>query len=89
MKKLLAIILCLIIVFSFSACGNKSNPTQNQAQTEVQKPKTEINVTKKQVQKIINGEFTTPKNRICASGATPRITPSPTVVLFPAAIPLT
>lgn len=68
MKKLLAIILCLIIVFSFSACGNKSNPTQNQAQTEVQKPKTEINVTQKQVQKIINGNFTAPKNVIVIIG---------------------
>ena len=68
MKKLLAIILCLIIIFSFSACGNNDKPSQNQAQTEVQKPKTEINVTKKQVQKIINGEFTTPKNVIVIIG---------------------
>ena len=68
MKKLLAIILCLVIIFSFSACGNNDKPAQNQAQTEVQKPKTEINVTKKQVQKIINGEFTTPKNVIVIIG---------------------
>ena len=63
MKKLLALSLSLILLFSFSACG-KSEPTP----VVDTKPKTEITITKEQVQKIINTEFTTPKNVIVIIG---------------------
>ncbi len=60
MKKLLAIILSLFMILGFTACG-KDEP-------EGWYTEGEITVTKKQVQKIINGKFTTPKNVIIIIG---------------------
>ena len=61
MKKLLAIILTLLLLISLSACGEA--------------PKAEgwysedgIAITQEQVQKIINSEFTAPKNIIVIIG---------------------
>lgn len=66
MKKLLAFLLSFILVFSFCACGDDT--TNNNDVVEQTQPKTEITITKDQVQKIINGEFTTPKNVIIIIG---------------------
>ena len=66
MKKLLAFLLSVILVFSFTACGEEKT-TENDSIVET-KPKTEINITKDQVQKIVNQEFTTPKNVIIIIG---------------------
>lgn len=68
MKKLLALILTLLMIFTFSACGDDEAAAKNQTQTETQKVKTEISITKEQVQKIVNSEFTTPKNVIVIIG---------------------
>ena len=61
MKKLLAIILTLLLLISLSACGEA--------------PKVEgwysedgIAITQEQVQKIVNSEFTAPKNIIVIIG---------------------
>lgn len=66
MKKLLAFLLSVILVFSFTACGEDTS--NNNDVVEQTKPKTEINITKDQVQKIVNQEFTTPKNVIIIIG---------------------
>ncbi len=60
MRKFLAVILSLFLVCGLAACGN----------TEPEGWYTEgkITVTKKQVQKIINGKFETPKNIIVIIG---------------------
>ena len=58
MKKFLAIILSLILVFSLSACGEKQD-------NKVEEPKVTL---KEQLQGIINGEFETPKNIIFIIG---------------------
>lgn len=68
MKKLLAFLLTLMMIFTFSACGDDEVPAQDQTQTETQKVKTKISITKEQVQKIVNSEFTTPKNVIVIIG---------------------
>lgn len=66
MKKLLAFLLSVLMVLSLAACGDEQNSTPS---TPIeQKPKTEISVTLDQVQKIINGEFETPKNVIIIIG---------------------
>lgn len=60
MKKLLAIILTLVMVLCFTACGkDESGGWYTEG---------EITVTEKQVQKIINGKFTSPKNVIVIIG---------------------
>ena len=66
MKKLLAFLLSIILIFSLAACGDDT--TTNNDVVEQTQPKTEITITKDQVQKIINGEFTTPKNVIIIIG---------------------
>lgn len=60
MKKLLSIILSLFLILSLVACGNT---TPDGWYTEG-----EITITKRQVQKIVNGEFETPKNIIFIIG---------------------
>ncbi len=59
MKKLLCIMLSLLLIFCVAACGK----TEDGWYTEG-----EIKITKKQVEKIINAEFTTPKNIIVIIG---------------------
>ena len=66
MKKLLAFLLSIILIFSLAACDDDT--TTNNDVVEQTQPKTEITITKDQVQKIINGEFTTPKNVIIIIG---------------------
>ncbi len=60
MKKLLAILLSLVLIFSLSACGNT---LADGWYTE-----DEIKITRRQAQKIINQDFTTPKNIILIIG---------------------
>lgn len=64
MKKLLAIILSLLLILTFSACGGKEEKAEPQGwYTEG-----EIRITEKQVKSIINGKFKTPKNVIVIIG---------------------
>ncbi|MBQ7045931.1 MAG: alkaline phosphatase [Clostridia bacterium] len=64
MKKFLSVVLSLFLVFSLCACGApKQDANYNGWYTDG-----EINITKKQVQKIVNGEFDTPKNVILIIG---------------------
>ncbi len=64
MKKFLSVILSLFLVFSLCACGApKQDVNYNGWYTDG-----EISITKKQVQKIVNGEFTAPKNVIVIIG---------------------
>lgn len=64
MKKVLAIVLSLFLILNLSACAApKTDANYNGWYTDG-----EINITKKQVQKIVNGEFTTPKNVIVIIG---------------------
>ncbi len=74
MKKLLAIVLSLFLILSFSACGT---PADNNLNNEVNSSASahngwytegEIIITENQAQKIINGEFETPKNIIVIIG---------------------
>lgn len=67
MKKLLTLLLSIVLVFSLVACGEETADNTENTVVET-KPKTEINITKDEVQKIINGEFTTPKNVIIIIG---------------------
>ena len=67
MKKLLALLLSIILVFTLVACGDDTTDSTENTVVET-KPKTEITITKDQVQKIVNGEFTTPKNVIIIIG---------------------
>lgn len=60
MKKLLAVLLSLVFIFSLSACGN--------TQSDGWYTEDEIKLTKRQAQKIINQDFTTPKNVILIIG---------------------
>lgn len=60
MKKLLAILLSLVLIFSLSACGNTS--------ADGWYTEDEIKITRRQAQKIINQDFTTPKNIILIIG---------------------
>lgn len=60
MKKILAMLLALAMLLGFSACGSEEPAgwfTEG-----------EITVTQKQVQKIVNGKFKTPKNVIVIIG---------------------
>lgn len=66
MKKLLALLMALMLIFTFAACG-EDTATDNNTTVET-KPKTEITITKDQVQKIINSDFQTPKNVIIIIG---------------------
>lgn len=66
MKKFLALLLAIALIFTFSACGEDTNTDSNLV--EEPKPKTEITITKDEVQKILNSEFTTPKNVIVIIG---------------------
>ncbi len=66
MKKLLALLLALMMIFTFSACGEDTTTDNNLV--EETKPKTEITITKDEVQKIVNGEFKAPKNVIVIIG---------------------
>ena len=66
MKKLLAIILSLLLVLSFSACGNKE--TDEVDALKGWYTEGEIKITEKQVESIINGKFTKPKNIIVIIG---------------------
>ena len=66
MKKLLAIILSLMLVLTFSACGEKENIKSDEPQGWYTQG--EIKITKQQAQKIINGKFTAPKNIIVIIG---------------------
>ncbi len=74
MKKLLAIILSLFLVLTFSACGT---PADSNLNTDVNNSAAvhngwytegEITITETQVQKIINSEFQAPKNVIVIIG---------------------
>lgn len=59
MKKLLSILLTFAIILSFSACGNNSAAWTDDGQ---------ISITQSNVENIINGEFTSPKNIILIIG---------------------
>lgn len=62
MKKLLAIILSLLLLFSLCGCGDTNlEPAGWYSETG-------INLTQKQAQKIINSDFGTPKNIIVIIG---------------------
>ncbi len=63
MKKFLSVILSLILIFTFAACGKKNDAEPQGWYTEG-----EIKITEKQVKSIINGKFTTPKNIIVIIG---------------------
>ncbi len=63
MKKLLAVVLSLLLVLTFSACGEKK-----EAEPEGWYTEGEISITKDQATKIINGKFETPKNIIVIIG---------------------
>ena len=67
MKKLLAIILALMLVLTFAGCGETNDTTENN-EPQGWYTQGEIKITKQQVQKIINGKFTTPKNIIVIIG---------------------
>lgn len=56
MKKLLAVLLSIILIFTFTSCGN--------SEPEGWYTEGDITITKREAQKIINGEFQTPKNVI-------------------------
>lgn len=60
MKRFLAILLSLLLVFSLTACGN--------TEPDGWYTEGEITISKRQVQKIVNGDFTTPKNIILIIG---------------------
>lgn len=77
MKKLLSIVLSLILVLSLSACGNKTASDTSSAAEQAAVIEDTFNgwytegdivVTKDQVEKIVNQEFTTPKNVIVIIG---------------------
>lgn len=61
MKKLLAIILTLLLLISLSACGEAPN-------AEGWYSEDGLAITQEQVQKIVNSEFTAPKNIIVIIG---------------------
>ncbi len=56
MKKLLAVLLSIILIFTFTSCGN--------SEPEGWYTEGDITITKREAQKIITGEFETPKNVI-------------------------
>ena len=60
MKRLLAILLSIILIFTFTSCGI--------TEPEGWYTEGEITITKKQVQKIVNTDFATPKNVILIIG---------------------
>ena len=60
MKRLLAILLSIILIFSFTSCGI--------TEPEGWYTEGEITITKKQVQKIVNSDFAAPKNVILIIG---------------------
>ncbi len=60
MKKFLALILAFLLIFSFTSCGI--------TEPEGWYTEGEITITKKQVQKIVNTDFKTPKNVILIIG---------------------
>ena len=60
MKRLLAILLSIILIFTFASCGI--------TEPEGWYTEGEITITKKQVQKIVNTDFKTPKNVILIIG---------------------
>lgn len=60
MKRLLAILLSIILIFTFTSCGI--------TEPEGWYTEGEITITKKQVQKIVNTDFKTPKNVILIIG---------------------
>lgn len=62
MKKLIALLLSLLLLFSFCGC------TDTNLEPEGWYSESGINLTQKQVKNIINGEFTTPKNVIVIIG---------------------
>ncbi|MBQ8794130.1 MAG: alkaline phosphatase [Clostridia bacterium] len=75
MKKLLALLLSLILVFSFTACGDNSGDAQNETNSAVTAvthngwyTEGDITITKDQVDEIVNQEYTTPKNVIVIIG---------------------
>ncbi len=75
MKKLLALLLSLILVFSFTACGDNSDDAQNETNSSAAAvthngwyTEGDIIITKDQVDEIINQEYTTPKNVIVIIG---------------------
>ena len=67
MKKLLAVALSLLLILTFSACGEKAG-TQKVEEQQGWYTEGEIEITEKQVKGIINGKFTTPKNIIVIIG---------------------
>ncbi len=60
MKRLLAVFLSFLLVFSFCSCG--------QSKSDGWYTEEEISITKRQVKKIVNGDFITPKNIIVIIG---------------------
>lgn len=60
MKKFLALVLAFLLIFSFTSCGI--------TEPEGWYTEGEITITKKQVQKIVNTDFKTPKNVILIIG---------------------
>ena len=75
MKKLLALLLSLILVFSFTACSDNNGDAQNETNSSATAvthngwyTEGDITITKDQVDEIINQEYTTPKNVIVIIG---------------------
>ena len=66
MKKLLAVILSLLLIFTLAACGEKKEEKPIEPQGWYTEG--EIKITEKQVKEIVNGKFTTPKNVIVIIG---------------------
>lgn len=76
MKKFLALLLSLILIFTFTSCGeNVDNGDQNTTNTDAVEvvhngwyTEGEISITKQQLSDIINQDFTAPKNVIFIIG---------------------
>ena len=61
MKKLLAVLLAFLLLLGLSACGEEPKPESWYSEEGIQ-------ITKEQVQEIVNSEFTAPKNIIVIIG---------------------
>ena len=61
MKKLLAVLLAFLLLLGLSACGEAPKPESWYSEEGIQ-------ITKEQVQEIVNSEFTAPKNIIVIIG---------------------
>ncbi len=61
MKKLFAVLLTVLLIISLAACGEEAKPESWYTEEG-------ITITQEQVQKIVNSEFTSPKNIILIIG---------------------